>query len=144
MANDEANKRQKLLQDALDLDKDDRDEESDTKNGEERGDESEEDSDEEDNMAELMQELKKIKHEWAEEKERQEREQLVMDAAAQEAEVATVNPLLNLTAMLGQSPSGISTTAPGMFAMKWRCDDGMLMLWQQGSRLTIFPVRLNI
>ena len=67
-----------------------------------------------------------------------------MDAAAWVAEVAIANPLLNLTAMLGQSPSGISTTVPGIFAVKWRWDDGMLMLLQQGSRLTVFPVRLNI
>ena len=75
VANDEANKRQKLLQDASDLDKGDGDEESDAKNGKERGNKSEKNSDEEDDKAELMQELKKIKYEWAVEKEMQEREQ---------------------------------------------------------------------
>ena len=125
-ADDEANKRRKLLQDALDLDKDDDDEEADAKNGEEKDDESEEDSDEEeDDTAELMRELEKIKRERAEEKERQEKEQSATDAAARDVEVATANPLLNLAAALGQSPNGISTTAPGTFAVKRRWDDGM-------------------
>ena len=121
---DEANKRRKLLQDALDMDKDDDDEEADAKNSEENDDESEEDSEEEDDTAELMRELEKIKRERAEEKEKQEREQSATDAAAREVEIATANPLLNLAAMLGQSPSGISTTTPGTFSVKRRWDDG--------------------
>lgn len=124
---EEANKRRKLLQEALDLDKDDEDEdEGGDKDEEDKDDESEEDSDEEeDDTAELMRELDKIKRERAEEKERQEREQSASQMAEREAEIATSNPLLNLANALGQStPGGVSTTAPGSFAVKRRWDDG--------------------
>jgi protein CWC15 len=125
---EEANKRRKLLQDALDLDKDDDDEDDDEggeKGGEDKGEESEESDDDEDDTAELLRELEKIKRERAEEKERQEMEQSATQAAAREVEVATANPLLNLAAQLGQStPGGVNTTVPGTFAVKRRWDDG--------------------
>jgi len=130
---EEANKRRKLLQDALDLDKDDDDEEVNEDEGGEKGDddkgeESEEDSDDdEDDTAELLRELEKIKRERAEEKERQEVEQSATQAAAREIEVATANPLLNLAAQLGQlTPGGVNTTIPGTFAVKRRWDDDLI------------------
>lgn len=88
---------------------------------------SDEDSDEEDDTAELLRELEKIKRERAEEKERLEREQNASQQAERDAEIATSNPLLNLAAALGQGPNngvGVSTTAPGTFAVKRRWDDG--------------------
>lgn len=105
---EDAVKRRKLLQEALELDKDDDDEEEAGKNGENtRGGESEEESededDDEDDTDELLRELEKIKHERAEEKER---EQLASQAA-----------------QLGQS-TGLNTTVPGTFAVKRRWDDG--------------------
>ena len=125
---EEANKRRKLLQDALELDKDDEEEdEHDGKKGDEdKDEESEEDTDDdEDDTAELLRELEKIKRERAEEKKRQEMEQSATQAAAREVEVATANPLLNLAAQLGQnSPGGVNTTVPGTFAVKRRWDDG--------------------
>ncbi|KAG1753221.1 Cwf15 Cwc15 cell cycle control protein [Suillus lakei] len=111
----EANKRRKLLEEALELDKDDDDDDDEKEEGaESRGQENgeeqdEEESDEEDETAELMRELEKIKKERAEEKARQEREQNASAAVAREAEIATSNPLLNLAAALGQSP-GVNTT----------------------------------
>jgi len=128
---EEANKRRKLLQDALDLDKDDEDEDDD-QGGEEgsqnKDEESEEESDDdEDDTAELLRELEKIKRERAEDKERQEMEQSATQAAAREVEVATANPLLNLAAQLGQSrPGGVNTTVPGTFAVKRRWDDDLI------------------
>ncbi|KAF7980140.1 hypothetical protein HWV62_24648 [Athelia sp. TMB] len=127
---EEVVKRRKLLQDALDLDRDDDDEDGDAegdKAGEEKAGESEEDSDDdEDDTAELLRELEKIKRERAEEKERLEREQSATEAAAREVEVATANPLLNLAAQLGQSPAGVNTTVPGTFAVKRRWDDDLI------------------
>ncbi|RDB25071.1 Pre-mRNA-splicing factor cwc15 [Hypsizygus marmoreus] len=132
-ADDESNKRRKLLQEALDMDKDDDDEEeAKEKKGEkdEEGDSDEEESDEdddEDDTAELLRELEKIKRERAEEKARQEREQSAASAASREAEIATANPLLNLAAALGQAtPSGLSTTVPGTFSVKRRWDDDLI------------------
>ncbi|KAH7921635.1 Cwf15/Cwc15 cell cycle control protein [Leucogyrophana mollusca] len=137
---DEANKRRKLLQEAVELDKDDDDEEGE---GDEKGDDekdemnvdesfsfvdedtSEEESEEEDDTAELLRELEKIKRERAEEKERLEREQSASQAAAREADIATSNPLLNLAAALGQSP-GVNTTVPGTFSVKRRWDDDLI------------------
>jgi protein CWC15 len=137
---DEASKRRKLLQDALDLDKDDDDEnevQSGEKGDDDKDDESDEDSDEEDDTAELLRELEKIKRERAEEKERQEREQSVSQAAAREAEVATSNPLLNLAAVLGQSSTGgVNTTVPGTFSVKRRWDDGQSPPLFANDRLT--------
>jgi protein CWC15 len=129
-ADEEANKRRKLLQDALDLDKDDEEEEDNDKKGDEdKDEESEEDSDDdEDDTAELLRELEKIKRERAEEKERQETELSATQAAAREVEVATANPLLNLAAQLGQNSPGVNTTVPGTFAVKRRWDDGTLFL----------------
>lgn len=130
---EEVAKRRKLLQDALDLDKDDDDEDVVSDGGEEgkdKAEESEEDSDDdEDDTAELLRELEKIKRERAEEKDRLEREQSATEAAAREVEIATANPLLNLAAQLGQStPGGVNTTVPGTFAVKRRWDDGNLFL----------------
>ena len=151
-ADEEANKRRKLLQTALELDKDDSDEEEDEGKGKGKGkagsDEEEErlvircpavsrtarlnfcvtseeeDSEEEDDTAELLRELEKIKRERAEEKARVESEQSAAEAASREADIATSNPLLNLAAALGQQAPGLSTTAPGSFQVKKRWDDG--------------------
>ncbi|KAL1738525.1 Pre-mRNA-splicing factor Cwf15/Cwc15 [Schizophyllum fasciatum] len=139
-ADEESNKRRKLLQEALEADKDSDDEDegedgakqpgdADKKSkagDEEDEDEDEDDSDEdEDDTDELLRELEKIKRERAEEKARQERAQSATDAAARDAEIATANPLLNLAAALGQQqPQGLNTTAPGSFAVKRRWDDG--------------------
>ncbi|KAL0955680.1 hypothetical protein HGRIS_001904 [Hohenbuehelia grisea] len=131
-ADDEANKRRKLLQEALELDKDDEDDEDETgKDGAEEktkdddDEESDEDSDDEDDTAELMRELEKIKRERAAEKERIEREQDASQAAERDAEIATANPLLNLAAALGQ-PTGVNTTKAGTFAVKRRWDDDLI------------------
>ncbi|KLO09716.1 Cwf15/Cwc15 cell cycle control protein [Schizopora paradoxa] len=145
-ADDEANKRRKMLQQALELDKDDDDDEDEDedekKNGSGEGgskgkedgsgdedkddDDDEDDEDEdEDDTAELLRELEKIKRERAEEKERLEREQSAATAQAREAEIATSNPLLNLAAALGQS-TGVNTTVPGTFAVKRRWDDDLI------------------
>lgn len=86
--------------------------------------EEEDSDDEEDETAELLRELEKIKRERAEEQARKEKEQSEQDAATREAQIATANPLLNLAAALGQSPGGLSTTAPGTFSVKKRWDDG--------------------
>ncbi|KAL1689257.1 Cwf15/Cwc15 cell cycle control protein-domain-containing protein [Schizophyllum commune] len=130
---EESNKRRKLLQEALEADKDS-DEEEEGEEGEKKSkagdaeEDEEDDSDEdedEDDTDELLRELEKIKRERAEEKARQEREQSATDAVAREAEIATANPLLNLAAALGQQqPQGLNTTAPGSFAVKRRWDDG--------------------
>ncbi|KAJ7081617.1 Pre-mRNA-splicing factor Cwf15/Cwc15 [Mycena belliarum] len=137
-ADEEANKRRKLLQDSIDLDKDDEEEgdadaDADGKAAEEKdkdADNSDSDSDEDDDdddTAELLRELEKIKRERAEEKARVEREQSASDAASRDAEIATGNPLLNLAAALGQQvPSGVNTTVPGSFAVKKRWDDDLI------------------
>ncbi|KDQ56298.1 hypothetical protein JAAARDRAFT_132472 [Jaapia argillacea MUCL 33604] len=145
-ADDEANKRRKLLQEALEMDKDD-DDSDDSENeaigekgkGKENGDgDEEEDSDEdddEDDTAELLRELEKIKRERAEEKARVEREQNASVEAEREAQVASANPLLtHLAAALGQS-TGVNTTVPGTFAVKRRWDDDLIFKNQaMGSR----------
>ncbi|KZT69679.1 Cwf15/Cwc15 cell cycle control protein [Daedalea quercina L-15889] len=126
---EEANKRRKLLQEAIELDKDDDEDagEKENKDDEDEDDEDEEDEDDdEDDAAELMRELEKIKRERAEEKARQEREQTEKSTAAREAEIATANPLLNLAAALGQNPNGVNTTLPGTFAVKRRWDDDLI------------------
>jgi len=129
---EETNKRRKLLQEALALDKEDSESEdenektnSKSKEGEEE-DESEEESDEEDDTDELLKELERIKRQRAEEKARLEQEQSAQDAAVREMDIATKNPLLNLAAALGQSPAGLNTTAPGTFAVKRRWDDDLI------------------
>lgn len=150
-ADDEANKRRKLLQDALEMDRDDDDDDesgSETGDAKKRknvpdgeGDEEmkesgaaddsgeDEDSDgddDEDETAVLLRELEKIKRERAEEKARLEAQENASAAASREAEIATANPLLNLAAALGaDTPTGINTTAPGSFAVKRRWDDGV-------------------
>lgn len=133
-ADDEANKRRKLLQEALEMDKDeDEDEEKHSEKGEKDGqdeddddEDDDDDDDDEDDSAELLRELEKIKRERAAEKERQEREQSASSAAQREAEIATANPLLNLAAALGQTPTGVNTTVPGTFAVKRRWDDDLI------------------
>jgi len=131
-ADEESNKRRKLLQEALELDKeDDSDEEEEQSKGKDKAgsdeDESEEeDSEEEDDTAELLRELEKIKRERAEEKARVESEQSAAEAASREADIATSNPLLNLAAALGQQTPGLSTTAPGSFQVKKRWDDDLI------------------
>ncbi|PPQ64550.1 hypothetical protein CVT24_008452 [Panaeolus cyanescens] len=129
---EEANKRRKLLQEALELDKDDDSDEEDAEGKEksekdkDEEEDSEEDSDEEDDTAELLRELEKIKRERAEEKARQEAEQNASAAASREAEIATANPLLNLAAALGAQTPGLNTTAPGTFQVKKRWDDDLI------------------
>ena len=63
---DESNKRKKILQEALELDRDEEEEDM--------GDEDGNESHEEDNTAELLRELEKIKRERVEEKARAERD----------------------------------------------------------------------
>lgn len=148
---EETNKRRKLLQEALALDKEDsesedEDEKTNSKSkSKSREDEeederfvkcqviysnyclllnSEEESDDEDDTDELLKELERIKRQRAEEKARVEQEQSAQDAAERDMDIATKNPLLNLAAALGQSPAGLNTTAPGTFAVKRRWDDG--------------------
>ncbi|KAI0364952.1 Cwf15/Cwc15 cell cycle control protein [Pilatotrama ljubarskyi] len=127
---EESNKRRKLLQEALDLDKDDDDDDEKSEKGQnaedDEDDEDDDEDEEEDDTAELLRELEKIKRERAEEKERQEREQSASAQAQREAEIATANPLLNLAAALGQSPNGVNTTKPGTFAVKRRWDDDLI------------------
>jgi len=101
---EDAIKRRKLLQDTLELDKDD--DESEEEEKKEEVEESEDESEDEDDTDELLRELEKIKRERAEEKVRQEREQLASQAA-----------------QLGESP-GLNTTVPGTFSVKKRWDDG--------------------
>jgi len=121
---EEANKRRKLLQEALEMDKDDDEGDGEEKDGDD-GDESDDDSEEEDDTAELLRELEKIKRERAEEKERQDAQQNAQQAADREAQIASANPLLNLAAALGQD-TGINTTAPGTFSVKRRWDDDLI------------------
>ncbi|KAK7057783.1 Cwf15/Cwc15 cell cycle control protein [Favolaschia claudopus] len=138
-ADEEANKRRKLLQESLNLDKDDDDEDEGSRAAEDKGkgkdkdaddsdsDSDSDDDDDDDETAELLRELEKIKRERAEEKARIEREQSASDAASREAEIATGNPLLNLAAALGQQvPTGVNTTVPGTFAVKKRWDDDLI------------------
>lgn len=81
------------------------------------------DDDDEDETAELFRELEKIKRERAAEKARVEQAEAAVTEAEREARIATSNPLLNLASALGNAP-GVSTTAPGTFAVKRRWDDG--------------------
>jgi len=123
VVDDEANKRRKVLQDALELDKDDEDDED-----KDDDDDSDEEQDEDD-TAELLRELEKIKRERAAEKERQEKEQNAQSAIDREEEIAMGNPLLNLAAALGQQPqaggAGVSATT-GAFSVKRRWDDDLI------------------
>ncbi|GAA6059609.1 hypothetical protein JCM10212_005108 [Sporobolomyces blumeae] len=154
---EESNKRRKLLQEVADLDREDDDESDDNDDeedgsGEEHGarqdkgkgkavekaasdDDDEEDDDDddsdddEDETAELLRELEKIKKERAEEKERLERERAESEQTSREEEIATGNPLLNLQAALGASPSPstLSTTSGSTnFGVKRRWDDDVI------------------
>ncbi|GAA5823428.1 hypothetical protein JCM5353_002144 [Sporobolomyces roseus] len=154
--NEEATKRRRLLDEVKDLDKDDEEEDESASEGEGEGEgegekkdlkgkgkaidedkdeESEEedsdDDDDEDETAELLRELEKIKKERAEEKERQERERAATEQTSREEEIATGNPLLNLQAALGASPSTMSTVSrsengSSSFGVKRRWDDDVI------------------
>ncbi|KZT55681.1 Cwf15/Cwc15 cell cycle control protein [Calocera cornea HHB12733] len=138
---EEARKRRKVLQEAIEMDRDDDDEveeegkEKKEANGdaddeekeEEEDDDDDDDDDDEDETAELLRELEKIKRERAEEKARLERENSVTADRAREEEIATGNPLLNLAAALGQTPSGsVGTGRAGGFVVKKRWDDDLI------------------
>jgi len=141
---EDANKRRKMLNEAVELDRDDDDEDSKRKGDEdEEGEEGEangnenamdvdgddsDDSDDsdEDDTAELLRELEKIKRERAEEKARQERELSASETQAREAEIALGNPLLNLSAALGQQPTSKGTGVAGTFTVKKRWDDDLI------------------
>ncbi|KAF8122760.1 Pre-mRNA-splicing factor Cwf15/Cwc15 [Boletus edulis] len=107
---EDAIKRRKLLQEALELDKDDDEDEDRDEEGQKdkEEEESEEESEEEDDTDELLRELEKIKRERAEEKARQEREQMATQAEE-----------------LGQL-QGLNTTVPGTFSVKKRWDDDLI------------------
>ncbi|KAI0665832.1 Cwf15/Cwc15 cell cycle control protein-domain-containing protein [Trametes maxima] len=106
-ADDESNKRRKLLQEALELDKDDDDDDADEKSEKAANEDADDDDDE-------------CEKEW------QEREQSTSAQAERDVEIATANPLLNLAAALGQTPNGVNTTKLGTFAVKWRWDDDLI------------------
>ncbi|KAH8994578.1 Pre-mRNA-splicing factor Cwf15/Cwc15 [Lactarius akahatsu] len=131
---EEANKRRKVLQEALEMGKDAGSDEGDgngdgandskgnAKEEEDGGDDDDEDDEEEDDTAELLRELEEIKRERAAEQARVEQAEAEATEAEREARIATANRLLNLAAALGNAP-GINTTAPGTFAVKRRWDD---------------------
>ncbi|WWC88359.1 uncharacterized protein L201_003269 [Kwoniella dendrophila CBS 6074] len=156
---DQITKRRKILEEAAELDKDDDDDDDDEdeeertklnkgkgkqvngngdfkQNDDDDDDEDEDDdsddSDDEDDTAALMAELAKIKQERAEEKARQEAENAASSAQDRESEIALGNPLLNLQAALGQSPSAASSTTTsssavtGSFTVKRRWDDDLI------------------
>ncbi|KAN0132689.1 Pre-mRNA-splicing factor Cwf15/Cwc15 [Lactarius tabidus] len=139
LEDEETNKRRKVLQEALEMDKDADSDEGDgdgegangsngnANGGEEGGDDNndDDDDDEEDDTAELLRELEKIKRERAAEQARVDQAEAEATEAEREAQIATANPLLNLAAALGNTP-GISTTAPGTFAVKRRWDDDLV------------------
>ncbi|KAG8763496.1 hypothetical protein FRC11_002622 [Ceratobasidium sp. 423] len=133
---DPAAKRQKMLQEALELDRDDDDEAKDKDKGkgkvttddmdedkDEDEDEDEDSDDDEDETAQLLAELERIKRERAAEEERKAREISEGKARDLEEEIATRNPLLNLEAALGQ---GSASNKPGTFAVKKRWDDDVI------------------
>ncbi|WWC71070.1 uncharacterized protein I206_105023 [Kwoniella pini CBS 10737] len=133
-------KRRKVLEEAVELDKDESSEEEELKVKEndnndnddnDDDDDDSDDSDDEDDTAALMAELAKIKQERAEEKAKQDAEAASSAAVDREAEIALGNPLLNLQAALGQSPSTPSTPASstiggGSFTVKRRWDDDLI------------------
>jgi len=151
---EEANKRRKVLQEALELDKDADSEEDEDKdgpkenangdkreggksggdddNGKDEDEDDEDDDDDEDDTAELFRELEKIKRERAAEKARVEEAEAAVTEAEREARIASANPLLNLAAALGTAP-GINTTAPGTFSVKRRWDDDLIFKNQAAS-----------
>ncbi|KAH9032287.1 Cwf15/Cwc15 cell cycle control protein [Lactarius pseudohatsudake] len=126
-SDEEAKKRRKDLQEALEMDKDADSDEGEAmamaqtvRRGmqkEDSGDDDDEEDDEEDDTAELLRELEKIKRERAAEQARVEQAEAEATEAEREARIATANLLLNLAAALGNAP-GIITTAPGTFAVK--------------------------
>jgi len=123
---DESHKRRKLLEDVIDLDRDDDDDDRVEGERKQESDSEEDEEDEEDETAELLRELEKIKRERAEEKARQELEESAKTAEARAADIATANPLLNLAAALGQTPGGSSASVGGSFAVKKRWDDDLV------------------
>ncbi|KAJ1306082.1 hypothetical protein OPQ81_010794 [Rhizoctonia solani] len=138
---DPAAKRQRMLQEALELDRDDDDDDDEAKakdkgkgkataddmdedKDEDEDDDDEDDSDDdEDETAQLLAELERIKRERAAEEERKAREASEGKARDLEEEIATRNPLLNLEAALGQ---GGRSNKPGTFAVKKRWDDDVI------------------
>ncbi|KAF8756485.1 Cwf15 Cwc15 cell cycle control protein [Rhizoctonia solani] len=132
---DPASKRQKMLQEALELDRDDDDDDAKVQDkgkgkataddmdvdDDDDDDEEEDSDDDEDETAQLLAELERIKRERAAEEERKAREVSEGKARDLEEEIATRNPLLNLEAALGQ---GSKSGKPGTFAVKKRWDDG--------------------
>ncbi|CAE6426042.1 unnamed protein product [Rhizoctonia solani] len=133
---DPASKRQKMLQEALELDRDDDDDDAKVKDKgkgkataddmdvDDDDDDSDEDSDDdEDETAQLLAELERIKRERAAEEERKAKEASEGKARDMEEEIATRNPLLNLEAALGQ---GSGSNKPGTFAVKKRWDDDVI------------------
>jgi len=144
---EEANKRRKMLSEAVELDRDDDEEEEKKKRkddadedeemadgevgGEGKANDDDDDSDDsddsdEDDTAELLRELEKIKRERAEEKARQESELSAAETQAREAEIALGNPLLNLSAALGQQNASQGTGVAGTFTVKKRWDDDLI------------------
>ncbi|WWC62899.1 uncharacterized protein I303_105497 [Kwoniella dejecticola CBS 10117] len=152
---DAAAKRRKILEEAAELDKDESSDEEEEEREKDKGkakvangagngdnadeddddddDDDSDDSDDEDDTAALMAELAKIKQERAEEKARQDAEVASSAAVDREAQIALGNPLLNLQAALGQSPSSPAPSTPastmgggGSFAVKRRWDDDLI------------------
>ncbi|KAH9956414.1 Pre-mRNA-splicing factor Cwf15/Cwc15 [Russula dissimulans] len=133
---EEANKRRKVLHDALEMDKDadsDEDEDGDG-DGDEDGPKADTNSESPQKVGKdaggggdrgTISGLEKIKRERAAEKARVEQAEAQATEAEREAQVATANPLLNLAAALGNAP-GINTTAPGTFSVKRRWDDDLI------------------
>ncbi|QRW25367.1 cell cycle control protein Cwf15/Cwc15 [Rhizoctonia solani] len=134
---DPASKRQKMLQEALELDRDDDDDDAKVQDkgkgkataddmdvdDDDDDDEDEDSDDDEDETAQLLAELERIKRERAAEEERKAREVSEGKARDLEEEIATRNPLLNLEAALGQ---GSKSGKPGTFAVKKRWDDDVI------------------
>ncbi|KAF8740486.1 Cwf15 Cwc15 cell cycle control protein, partial [Rhizoctonia solani] len=134
---DPASKRQKMLQEALELDRDDDDDDAKMQDkgkgkataddmdvdDDDDDDEDEDSDDDEDETAQLLAELERIKRERAAEEERKAREVSEGKARDLEEEIATRNPLLNLEAALGQ---GSKSGKPGTFAVKKRWDDDVI------------------
>ena len=77
-----------------------------------------------DNTTELLHELEKIKHAQAAEQAYLGQVEAEATEAEWEAQIATANPLLNLSVTLGNTP-GINITAPGTFVVKQHWDDGL-------------------
>ncbi|KAH8917843.1 Cwf15/Cwc15 cell cycle control protein [Atractiella rhizophila] len=141
--NREEEGRRKAIREAVELDKDDSDQEDDqnmsavpdssngnAKQADDSDDSSDSSDDEEDETQELLRELEKIKRERAAEKEAQEREKAEGEARTREEEIALGNPLLNLQAALGGGATPRSDVSMSMssdsFQVKRRWDDDVI------------------